>query len=137
MKFFKTYLYVVAFIAILFSANVSAQTTSGASPKLILIESFNDIANVRPSQAEETVIIIRCGSVISDQLGGLFLYDPTSVKAVDGLNTFTTASNVGRWIRCEAGVYTGIAQTANRVVITDAAGDITTSSNITFLDGGH
>jgi len=109
-----------------------AQFSSGAPTKLVLINSFNDIASVQPAQNQNSVVVIRYGNSVGDQLGGMFMYDPDSVVAADSKNVFVPASGSGRWVRYDYAAYLPKVQTANRVIVTDGSGNVGTDPQLTF-----
>lgn len=113
-----------------------AQFSSGAPTKLVLIDSFNDIASVQPAQNTKSVVVIRYGNTEGDQKGGSFMYDSTSTASGDGLNVFVPASGVGRWLRYDNAVYVSGSQTASRVIVSDGSGDVGTDADLTF-DGSN
>lgn len=111
---------------------VQAQISSGASTRLVLINSFNDFASVQPAQNQNSVVVVRYGNTVGDQLGGMFSFDPDSVAAGDGQNVFVPASGVGRFVRYDYAAYVPGTQTANRVLVTDGTGNVGTDPQLTF-----
>jgi len=109
-----------------------AQISSGAPTKLVLINSFNDFASVQPAQNQNSVVVVRYGNTVGDQLGGMFAYDPDSVAAGDSKNVFVPASGVGRFVRYDYAAYVPGTQTANRVIVTDGSGNVGTDPQLTF-----
>lgn len=113
-----------------------AQFNTGASTKLVLIDSFNDFASVQPANNTKSVIVVRYGSTEGDQKGGTFMYDSTSAASADGLNVFVPPSGVGRFLRFDNDVFLSKTATANRVMVTNGSGTISTDNDITF-DGSN
>lgn len=109
-----------------------AQISSGAPTKLVLINSFNDFASVQPAQNQNSVVVVRYGNTVGDQLGGMFAYDPDSVAAGDSKNVFVPASGVGRFVRYDYAAYVPGVNTANRVLVTDGSGNVGTDPQLTF-----